>query len=208
MKPASRRSRAFEAAAVLLAAATVPLTPAAVRAQGEAGVQGEASVHATSGADSSFRAFLPAFEAATRAMLDGDAAPWLRLLSAEPGGTLFTPFGQVEAGRPALEARYRVAAARHAPGPARLEVEYLTIEVSGGVAYVVALERSRFRPVGSDSLRSGYTRATMIFRRENGGWRLRHRHMDHLEAEAQPASGGRLRARRSVRLRDTFPERA
>ena len=179
LKPASRRPLSPGAAAVLLAAAAVPLAPAAVCAQVEAG------------ADSSFRAFLPEFEAATRAVLDGDAVPWLRLLSAEPGGTLFTPFGQVVVGRRALAARYRAAAARNAPGPARLEVEYPALEVSGDLAYVVALERSRFRPVGSDSLRSGYTRATMIFRRESGGWRLRHRHMDHLEAAAQSDSGNR-----------------
>ena len=77
------------------------------------------------------------------------------------------------------------------PGPARLEVEYLALEVSGNMAYVVALERSCFRPVGSDSLRSGYTRATMIFRRESDGWRLRHRHTDHLGADAQSDSGSR-----------------
>lgn len=171
MKPPSSCSLSLRAAAVLLAAAAVPLAPAAVHAQLE------------TGADSSFRAFLPEFEAATRAVLDGDAVPLLRLLSTEPGGTLFTPFGQIVVGRRALEARYRAAAARHASGPARLEVEYLAIEVSGDMAYVVALERSYLRPVGSESLRSGYTRATMVFWRERGSWRLRHRHMDHLETE-------------------------
>jgi len=133
-----------------------------------------------SSADSSFRAFLPTFEAATRSMLDGDSSAWKELLSAESGGTLFTPFGGVVQEASPLREQYDRAAARHAPGPARLEVEYLAIDVSGDLAYVVALERSTFRPVGSTSLRPGYTRATMVFRREAGGWRLRHRHMDHL----------------------------
>lgn len=133
-------------------------------------------------ADSSFQAFLPTFEAATRSMLDGDSSTWKEFLSAVPGGTLFTPFGGVVREASQLRERYDRAAARHAPGPARLEVEYLAIDVSGDLAYVVALERSVFRPAGSDSTRPGYTRATMVFRREDGGWKLRHRHMDHLGA--------------------------
>jgi ketosteroid isomerase-like protein len=152
----------------VLVAIGVALVPAAAPAQ------------SASSADSAFRAFLPTFETATTSMLNGDDAAWRALLSAEPGGTLFTPFGGVVRGAPALAQRYDRAAARHAPGPARLEVEYLSIEVSGDLASVVALERSTFRSAGSDSTRAGFTRATMIFRREAGAWKLRHRHMDHL----------------------------
>ena len=141
-----------------------------------------AAAQEASAADSSFRAFLPRFEAATRSMLDGDSAEWKALLSTESGGTLFTPFGDVIQGASTLHEQYDRAAARVAPGPARLEVEYLAIDVSGDLAYVVALERSIFRPAGSDSTRMGFTRATMVFRREAGGWKLRHRHMDHLGA--------------------------
>lgn len=133
-------------------------------------------------ADSSFRAFLPTFEAATRSFLDGDNAAWKELLSTEPGGTLFTPSGGVVLGASALAEQYDRAAARFAPGPARLEVEYLSIEVSGDLACVVALQRGIYRPAGSDSTRAGFTRATMVFRREAGRWKLRHRHMDHLGA--------------------------
>lgn len=138
-----------------------------------------------SSADSSFQAFLPTFETATRSMLDGDSAEWKTLLSTEPGGTLFTPFGGVFREASLLREQYDRAAARHEPGPARLEVEYLAIDVSGDLAYVVALERSVFRPAGSNSTRPGYTRATMVFRREDGGWKLKHRHMDHLGAPTE-----------------------
>ena len=55
-------------------------------------------------------------------------------------------------------------------------------DVSGDLAYFVALERGTFRVAGTDSTRRGFTRATMVFRREAGGWKLRHRHMDHLGA--------------------------
>lgn len=114
-----------------------------------------------------------------------DHAAWKALLSAEPGGTLFPPFGGLVRGAPDLAQRYERAAARHAPGAARLEVEYLSIEVSGNLASVVALERSTFRMAGSDSTQAGFTRATMVFRREAGAWKLRHRHIDHL-SESSP----------------------
>lgn len=77
-----------------------------------------------SGADPSFHTFLRAFEAATRSFLDGDAAAWKELLSTELGGTLLTPFGGVVRDASALGEQYDRAAARFAPGPARLEVEY------------------------------------------------------------------------------------
>jgi len=139
-----------------------------------------ASAQPATSADS-FQAFLPTFEAATRSFLDGDNTAWKELLSTEPGGTLFTPFGGVVRGAPALEQQYDRAAARFASGPARLEVEYLSIEVSGDLACVVALQRT-YRPAGGDSTRAGFTRVTMVFRREAGRWKLRHRHMDHLGA--------------------------
>lgn len=155
-----------------LAAIALALVPALM--------PGPALAQEAASADSSFRAFLPTGEAATRSMLDGDSAAWKELLSTEPGGTLFTPFGGVVREASQLREQYDRAAARHAPGPARLEVEYLAIDVSGTLAYVVALERSLFRPAGSDSTRAGYTRVTMVFRQEDGSWKLRHRHMDHL----------------------------
>ncbi len=157
----------------VLVALGLALAPAAAPAQ------------SASGADSAFRAFLVTFEAATTSILTGDAGPWKSHLSAEPGGTLFTPFGSVVRGAAALAQRYDSAAARQGPGRARLDMEYLSIEVSGDLAAVAALQRST-RMVGSDSTQAGFTRVTMIFRREAGAWKLRHRHMDHLR-EGSPA---------------------
>lgn len=151
-------------------------------ALGLALIPAAAPAQSASSADSSFRAFVPTFEAATTAMLNGDGGPWRALLSAEPDGTLFTPFGEVVRGAPALALQYDSVAARigRLPGAATLKVEYLSIDVSGDLASVVALERSTRRVAGSDSTQAGFTRATMIFRREAGAWKLRHRHMDHL----------------------------
>ena len=69
---------------------------------GVALVPAVAAAQSTSSADASFRAFLVTFEAATTSMLNGDSAPWKALLSAAPGGTLFTPFGGVVRGASVL----------------------------------------------------------------------------------------------------------
>lgn len=150
------------------------LAPAALRGQDSAPPS-----------DSSFVAFLGEFEAATRAMFNGNPAAWLALLVTEEPATLFAPFGAVKSGLDSLTRQYSWVASRFENTNATLTVEYLAREVHGDVAWVVALERSRYRYRGEDSTRTGYTRATMIFRREPAGWRLAHRHMDHL-VEAPP----------------------
>jgi ketosteroid isomerase-like protein len=66
------------------------------------------------------------------------------------------------------------------PGFQDFDIEVLASGESGDLAYVVTLERSRFRPDASTSVQNGFTRVTQIFRREQGQWRLLHRHMDHL----------------------------
>ena len=133
-------------------------------------------------AEASFRAFLPTFEAALQTWFrTGDHSVWKELLSDEPGSTLFSPLGEIFQGVEAVDDQYDRVQARGVPGPGQhVEIEYLSIEASGELATVVALERSMARFGGVDSLRSGYTRVTHIFRREGGEWKLRHRHMDHL----------------------------
>ncbi|HEY7482600.1 MAG TPA: DUF4440 domain-containing protein [Gemmatimonadales bacterium] len=147
---------------------SLALAPAGARAQ------------SASSADSSFCAFLPTVEAAIRSMGKNDSRPWLALLSTEPGATLFSPFGHVIRGTSAVAQRYDSVAKRFEPGHRTFTVEYLSIEVDGDLATTVAVERGTFRPAGSDSTMASVTRATMIYRRERGGWKLRHRHMDHL----------------------------
>jgi ketosteroid isomerase-like protein len=143
-----------------------------------------ATAQARSTADSSFRAFLVRFESATRDMLSGRSAAWLSMVSREP--TLFTPFGGVVIGRDTVLAQYRFAAGRLGPREATLAVEYLHVGVSGDLAFTVALERSLYQRTDADTVRVNYTRATHVFRREDGEWKLAHRHMDHIREAAAP----------------------
>lgn len=137
-------------------------------------------------ADASFRAFLPAFEGALTGMIGGDSTAWFALLAREP--TLFTPFGGVRVGHEAVRKQYAFAAGRNAsPKPGLVvEFEYLSVDVSGDLACVVEVEHISFRRVGSDTLARARTRATHIFRREDGAWKLAHRHMDHLQEPTAP----------------------
>jgi ketosteroid isomerase-like protein len=134
--------------------------------------------------DATFRAFLPQYEAALAGMLDGDPTAWLAMTSSATDATLFNPFGAVLQGA-AVRERYTQAAARHEPVGARPTVEYLAAATSGNLAYVVVLERSRIQLVGRDTAQDNYTRATLVFRKETGAWRLLHRHMDHIPEPAR-----------------------
>ena len=48
----------------------------------------------------------------------------------------------------------------------RLEVEYLSMDASGDLGYVVALQRGTYRIAGSDSTRAGFTRVVFVIRRD------------------------------------------
>jgi ketosteroid isomerase-like protein len=77
-------------------------------------------------------------------------------------------------------ARYEAVAARRTPGSASATFKLLASGVSGELAYVVSLERNLIRAAGSNEQRPIFARVTHILRREEGQWRLLHRHMDHL----------------------------
>jgi len=133
--------------------------------------------------DSSFRAYLVRFEAGLTAGLNGDSALYLENVSHTDDVTLFTPFGGIRRGWPAVAKQYLFALGRFVPCGASVSIEYLSVAVSGDLAYTVTLERSRYCQRGVEGQQSGLTRVTQVYRRENGSWRMLHRHMDHLQEE-------------------------
>lgn len=147
----------------------------------DAGVHEESSLHGVrpATADPGLMVFLSRFEEALNGMLNDDPTLWLDLSSHSEEASFFPPFGGAERGWKQVEARYRAAAARRRRD-AQVEIELIGSGVSGDLAYVVAIERSRFHLAGLDQVQSRFTRVTHILRREQGRWRLLHRHMDHL----------------------------
>ena len=130
--------------------------------------------------------FLARLEDATNGMFNGDASLWTELASHADDATLFPPFGGVARGWKEVGARYEAVAARGTPGSARVSMELLASGVSGELAYVVSFQRALIRSAGPDERRPNFTRVTHILRREEGQWRLIHRHMDHLPETYTP----------------------
>ena len=62
----------------------------------------------------------------------------------------------------------------------RVEIEYLQVTVSGDLAYTVQLERRRLSVPGQTLPVDSVLRATDVFRKQDGEWKLVHRHADPL----------------------------
>jgi ketosteroid isomerase-like protein len=137
--------------------------------------------------ESSFRAFLAEWERAQSAFINGDPTLWKRNSSHRDDATILGAFGGYgEKGWEALGARYDWASSQYKPGGATLQVEYLSIVVSGDLALTVAIERQEGARVGEQSPRQRALRATQVFRRERGTWKLLHRHADPLLEKKAP----------------------
>ncbi len=127
-----------------------------------------------------FRAFLVERAAATAAFFNGDPEPWQAMASHTPAITMFGGFGGYERGWEAVADRYTWAAAVNAEG--EITIELLACHVAGALAYTVAIERGHVRAAGATEAAPKALRVTEIFRKEQGAWRLVHRHADPLVA--------------------------
>jgi ketosteroid isomerase-like protein len=135
-----------------------------------------------------FDQFLREFETGIRRFVNGDATAWKQNASRRNDVTIMGGWGAYEKGWAEVEARYDWAASRFEPSGAAPQFEYLATGVSGDLAYTVALERSEARVTGAGKSASMILRVTHIFRKEDGVWKLIHRHADPLiEKSAPPA---------------------
>jgi ketosteroid isomerase-like protein len=60
--------------------------------------------------------------------------------------------------------------------------------VSGDLAYTVTIERSEARVSGAGSVAPMALRVTHVFRKEDGVWKLVHRHADPLMDKTAPSA--------------------
>jgi ketosteroid isomerase-like protein len=97
-------------------------------------------------------------------------------------------WGGYEQGWTAVGPRYDWAAARFRDSGAQVQVDYLASGVNGELAYTVAIERSEVRLVDQDHPAPMALRVTHIFRKEDGVWKLVHRHADPLMGKTSPAT--------------------
>ena len=144
----------------------------------------------TSAADSSFRLFLPQWERAQSRFINGDPALWKQHASHRADVTILGGFGgHGEKGWGAVGARYDWASSQYKDGGATMKVEYLSVVVSGALAFTVGIERQEGARVGDqENPARRALRATQIFRREDGAWKLLHRHADPLIEKQVPSA--------------------
>jgi ketosteroid isomerase-like protein len=123
---------------------------------------------------------LRVFEEATTKFINGDASAWKELASQSDDGTVMGAWGAYEKGWTHLEPRYDRAAARFQPSGANLHLEYLSADISGHVAYTVTIERSQVLLTGQEKIAPMTLRVTHVFRKEDGVWKILHRHADSI----------------------------
>ncbi|HVP03264.1 MAG TPA: DUF4440 domain-containing protein [Solirubrobacteraceae bacterium] len=122
---------------------------------------------------------------ALAAIIRGDVSGYAQLYSLRDDVTIGNPFGPFARGRDNVIATGEAAAARYHDGEI-VGFETVASHVSDDLACVVEVERFRARVGDMDASAPVALRVTSLFRREDGGWRLVHRHADPI-TKPQPA---------------------
>jgi ketosteroid isomerase-like protein len=125
------------------------------------------------------------FHLASDEFLKGNPEPVNKLWSRREDVTLANPFG------PSVRGWDEVAkVTEHAASQVRdgelVSVEIVAKHVTAELAYVVEIERPKAKIGGSEDITPFALRVTMIFRIEDGGWKIVHRHADPITTP-QPA---------------------
>lgn len=121
---------------------------------------------------------------ALRRFVQGDAEPYRNLWSHRDDVTIFGGWGAYEQGWAAVEPRLDWAASRYSEG--WLDRENLQKGVGPDIAYSVDIERGGGRFDNAPEVREAPLRVTHVFRREEGRWRIVHRHADFLQPRQEP----------------------
>ena len=118
---------------------------------------------------------------ALTAMKQGDPEPYTALFSTAHDVTLFGAWGPIEQGHEQLAATYRWVATRFGPEGENIQ-DIRTIHRSGDLVVTVGFERGEARVDGGPMVEM-VLRVTHVLRREDGKWRLVHRHADFPPAD-------------------------
>ncbi len=115
------------------------------------------------------------------AFASGDAGPKKVLYSRRDDAVLANPLLPPARGWAEVEKALDFAASGLAKGGELLGTDRVTQHETSDVAYMVEIERYRLQLPGEDAVPSSL-RVTTIFRREDGEWRIAHRHADTITA--------------------------
>ena len=132
--------------------------------------------------------FLARQTEAEAALVQGDVEPRLALWSRRDPVSLLGAWGPNKTGWPELERTFRWVAERLGAAnyrDFRFEVEVAEVSADGQLAYTVGYER--FNEILADGEEKPWTvRVTHAYRRENGEWKIVHRHGDLAPVDESP----------------------
>jgi ketosteroid isomerase-like protein len=118
------------------------------------------------------------------ALHNGDVEPRLAMWSADDPVTLFGAYGMTKSGWDEVSEVFRRLAARFS-NLADYDYELVAAGASGDLAYTVGVERHSVSIEGGP-VKPHTIRVTHVYRREDGEWKIVHRHGDELEIRDLP----------------------
>ena len=121
--------------------------------------------------------FLEQYHRAVEAVVKGDSSPQERLWSRRDDVTLANPLGPPVRGWTEVSNALRRAVSQLSDGEV-LGSERISGYSTGDLAYILEIERSRVKAGGAREAAPSSLRVTTIFRREDDGWKILHRHAD------------------------------
>ncbi len=121
---------------------------------------------------------------AEEAMHNGDPAPRLEMWSKNDPVTLLGAWGPNKSGWDDVSRTSRWVASRFSDCTA-YRFDLVAAGASGDLAYTVGFEHTTVSVDGSPP-RSNTLRVTHVYRRENGEWKIVHRHGDNPPADESP----------------------
>ena len=131
-----------------------------------------------------FSQFMKQREEAAGSYINGDAGPLGELAAKESPATFFSPGGgYVQTAEQVLD-RYNGDARYFKAGSGEGRFEILHMGSSGDLGYWVGFQQATTKLEGNPDPVPFNLRITEIFRRENGEWKLIHRHADPLADES------------------------
>ncbi len=128
---------------------------------------------------------LPRQVKAEEALHNGDPTLRLEMWSAKDPVTLLGAWGPTKIGSAEVTRISRWVASRFSNCTA-YRLELIAAGVSGDLAYTVGYEHSS-RSVDGGPVESNTLRVTHVYRRENGEWKIVHRHADFPPIDQSPS---------------------
>ncbi|MGI8662146.1 MAG: YybH family protein [Acidimicrobiales bacterium] len=126
---------------------------------------------------SDFERFMQGRETVGHAYVTGDSGPLAKISAQQDPATFFSPLGGYVQGAADVLSENEDGAGHFRPG-GNTQFEILHMSASGDLGYWVGVQHANVRMEGSVDAIPMHLRITEIFRRENGGWKLFHRHAD------------------------------